>query len=204
MKTSDARKAALRVAVELYESTSGDLAHRKLDLAPAAAAAGVLDPADVASIEDYLTSTGVMEHVSIGMSWLRFTPAGIAAVEAGLDRPQQSHAPFPPMNIVFGDVHAGAQVAVGSGSFNQAQAGAGGLQDLARLAQAATREWPEDRRREAAGAEAALTAEAGAAKPDPALFRPAATKLLGIAERVGTGLGTQALLAYCKAHGWIP
>ncbi len=203
MKTSEVRKAALRIAVDLYESTSGDLVLRKLDLVPAAAAAGINDPVDVASIENYLTSTGVMQHGSIGMSWMRFTPAGIAAVEAGLDRPDQSHAPFPPMSIVFGDIHAGAQVAVGNGTFNQSRDGGGDLSEVVRLAQAAAHDWPADRRREVAGAEAALIAEASAAAPDPALVRPAVAKLLGIAERVATGTATQALLAYCKAHGWM-
>ncbi len=207
MKTSEVRKVAFRIAMQMYESASGTLKYRDFMVNDFASAIGIENQEDVHSIENYLLGSKIMEPTGAESSTLWFTDFGISTIEASLDRPDQPHGPFPPFNIVVGNIASGAQLAIGSGLFNQVQQvprDPSGVGELVRLVQAAMQDWTESDRRQAAGAEAALTCEADAVKPDDTLIRPALVKIGKIAEGVAGSLASQTLLAYLKSQGWMP
>ena len=143
----------------------------------------------------------------MGPTPLQFTPHGISVVEASINQPGEGHGPFPPYNVVFGDVHAGAQIAIGNNSsFNQSQVFGTNKADLESLVAAVTAavgEWDEASRLKAAGAQAAITAEASSPEPDIGLLQVAAKKLVSIAGGVAQGVATQALIGFLKMHGLI-
>lgn len=206
MKTSDIRIIAFKVAVAIYEDAKGHL-DEVFSISKPAASFGVVQSDDVISIERYLISSKVMESPYIGNDAVRFTSLGIRVIEASLDRPGEPHGPFPPLSIVIGNIASGAQLAIGSGSFNQTQSKNNDFNDISeivRLVQTATREWPEVEQRQISGIEAALVGEVRATVPDAALIRPALAKIGKIAETITGGVGTQLLLSYLKAHGLVP
>jgi hypothetical protein len=207
MKTSEVRQLAFRIAMQMYESAGGTLKYRDFMVSDFVSVIGIDAQEKINSIEDYLLGSRIMEYTGVGASSLWFTDFGISIIEASLDKPDQSHGPFPPFNIVVGNVASGAQLAIGSGSFNQLQQAPrdlGEIGELVRIVQAAMQDWTESDRRQAAGAKAALVCEANAIKPDDTLIRPALVKIGKIAEGVTGSVASQALLAYLKSHGFMP
>lgn len=206
MKTSEVRKLAFRIAVQMYESAGGTLKFRDFAVSDFASTIGIDSQEDIHSIEDYLLGSKIMEPTGVGASSFWFTDFGISTIESSLDKPDQSHGPFPPFNIVVGNVASGAQIAIGSGSFNQRQQDSrdpGEIGKIVTIVQKAMQDWTESDRQQAAGAKAALVCEANAIKPDDTLIRPALVKIGKIAEGVASSAASQTLLAYLKSHGWM-
>jgi hypothetical protein len=208
MKTSDIRKNALRVAYELYENCSGELRHSLFDLDEETSRFGNANEADAQAIYAYLTSTGIMESPYIGSgNTVKFSDYGISVIESGIDRPNDASGPFPPLNVVIGDIGAGAQVAIGSGNFTQTRHDTDNtqlLRDLVPLLQLSCTELNAAGREQEATLLAAAKDEADGENCNVGFLR----SLLGrFARKVGDGAvdaGSVGLLAYCRAHGLLP
>jgi hypothetical protein len=212
LRTSDTRKNALRLAYELYEHCSGNLKHSLFDVDEGAKQLGFPDEEDAEGIFSYLTSTNIMESPYIGAGrTVRFTGYGISVVEAGIDRPDTASGPFPPLNIVVGDIGAGAQVAIGAGTFHQDRKDTENsqvLRDLLPLLQAASTELRASGREQEATLLTTAENEVGNEDCDKGYLK---ATLGRFAKTVGNkvvdaaaGAASQAVLAYCKAHGLLP
>ena len=207
MPTSEIRKLAFRVAVEFYESASGDLAFRDFDVADLCGHVDLLTPDNAESVAKYLYSTAVMRHMYLGSTAMEFTPEGIRAVEASMDRPEQPQGPFPAYNVAIGNIGAGAQVALGHGTYTQNQADGRIVEEvrhLVALIQVALADWPDAQQQEAANARALLEGEATSPAPDQGMVRAAAKKVGAVALKVAETTATQAMLGYLKALGLMP
>jgi hypothetical protein len=208
MKTSDVREAALRIAHNLYENCSGELRFSTFDIDEEAKKLGFAGEADVKAIFSYLTSARVMQspYINRGRA-VRFTDYGISMIESSIDRPNDSSGPFPPLSVIVGDIGAGAQVAIGSGHFAQTRHDSDNaklLRDLLPLLQAASTELRASGQEKEA---TLLTAAQNEAEGDNCDTRFLQTVLGRFAKTVAGGAlesATQALLAYCKAHGFLP
>ena len=75
---------------------------------------------------------------------------------------------------------------------------------LAKLVAEAMADWSQEDRHRAAGAAAAIYAEAKSPEPSPTLIRAAAARLGTLALNIGGAVTTQALLAYLRVIGVIP
>ncbi len=208
MRTSEIRKHALVIAHELYERCGGQLQHVIFDLDDEVKKFGLTGKVDVEAVSSYLTSTKIMKYAGIGMSTMvHFTDYGISVIEGGIDRPNESVGPFPPLNVVVGDIGPGAQVAIGAGHFSQIERDADNA-DLLRgpipLLQAASAELREQGRQQ----EATLLEAAGnEVTDDDGSMDFLRSSLMRFAKKVAGGAvdaASQALLAYCKAHGLLP
>jgi hypothetical protein len=191
----------------MYERAEGELQFARFDIKDELARLNVLDLTAAAAVESYLTSTRVMAHIGLGDTLLSFTLEGVAIIEASMDEPKERHGPFPPMNVVIGDIGQGAQVAFGSGLFTQSQDVSlkpAALRELVCLVQAAVKEWPTEHQRRVAGAQVAIEAETESVEPDPGLLKASFARVAKIAETVAGGTATQALISYLKASGWLP
>jgi hypothetical protein len=208
MRTSDIRKEAFRVAHELYEDCSGELRFSIFDLDEEVKKLGHTNESDAEAIFSYLTSTRVMESPYIGGGRaVRFTDYGISVIESGIDRPDHSSGPFPPLSVVVGDISSGAQVAIGSGHFTQTSHGIENtalLRDLIPLLQTASVELLAREREKEATLLAAAQNEAGANDCDMNLLKSALGRFAKMVTGGVVDSASQALLAYCKAHGFLP
>jgi hypothetical protein len=210
LRTSDIRKHALKLAYEYYENCSGQLKFSTFDINEGSRELGFADEADAQAIFSYLTSSGIMESPYLGSGRVvRFTDYGISAIEAGIDKPDESSGPFPPLNVVVGDIGAGAQVAIGTGDFRQERNDAQNpnlLRDLVPLLRAVSEQAGD-------GSQATIllkTAENEAEDGDcdmgflqATLAKFAKSFAKGVVEPAASA-ASQSLLAYCKAHGLLP
>lgn len=206
MRTSEVRKLAFRVAVEMYEGAAGNLQFETFKAADYLERMGENSPDVAAAVSLYLASCGVVKIPYLGELTVQFTREGISAIEASLDRPDQPQGPFPAYNVVIGDVAAGAQIALGHGMYNQTQMhthSAEGVMQLLTLLQGAMPAWPEAEQQAVATVRTLLQGEASNPKPDGELVKAAAKKIGGVALKVGETAGTQMLLAWLKAHGYL-
>ena len=197
---------AFKLALECYEKASGEL-RLCFDISNTVGSHGIRDLDDLAGVSAYLYARGVMTPVGLNDPGLRLTPEGIAMLEASMDRPEQPQGPFPAYNVVIGDVGAGAQVALGHGTYTQTQVNSQSGDDvrqLVALVQAAVPTWPEAQRQETASARTLLEREAQGPAPDHGMVKAAAAKIGGAALKIAETAGTQALLVYLKMHGWMP
>ena len=137
---------------------------------------------------------------------VRFTDYGRTVIEAAIDKPNDGSGPFPPLNVVIGDIGAGAQVAVGSGQFIQTRRDERDqdiLRDLVPLLRATSAEMRADGNEQASSLLVVAENEAGDDGDRDLLKRTLgrfASKFLSDA----AGSAAQALVAYCKAHGFLP
>lgn len=197
MLTSEVRKIALAVAFRLYQGARGNLQHTSFTI-DVDQEIGVNTSEDVAQIENYLISTGIIEHPWLGQDDLMFTREGIAQIEASLDRPNEPVGSFPAMHVVVGNVGANAQVAIGSNHVSQSVR-IGEPETLAKLlplVQAVVAELPASAQAQGQASLDALKAEAGAQSPDPGFVKTLANKVLSLAGGVASNVATQALDKY--------
>jgi hypothetical protein len=137
----------------------------------------------------------------------RFTDYGISVIEAGIDRPNDASGPFPPLSVVIGDIGAGAQVAIGAGHFTQMRRDSDNpnlLRDLVPLLQAASAGLHANGRDQEATLLAVAQNEAQGQDCDMGFLKSALGRFAKTVANGAIDTASQALLAYCKAHGFLP
>jgi hypothetical protein len=209
LPTSEIRTQALRLAHKMYESSGGHVRHSLFNFGDEAARFGISNQGDGDAILAYLTSSRIMEapYINEGnQTSVRLTDHGRMVIETAIDKPQDASGPFPPLSVVIGNIGAGAQVAVGSGQFVQQRHDVRDhdiLRNLVPLLRAASTEMRASGNEQASSLLVVAESEAGH-DGDKDLLKSTlgrfASKFLGEA----AGSAAHALVAYCKAHGFLP